>query len=266
MKEIFTTADLTIVICAYKECEELERCIRSILKQTLKTKVIISTSTPNEYISGLAARYHLKVHVNPEGGHVKDYNFALSQVSTKLGMIAHQDDLLHPQFVEESIRALNKASDPILSFTDYTEMHNDIVDRHPSVLILIKRILVWPMRIPFLRRTVFAKRLGQSLGNPITHPTVICVMKHLPDPVFREAYHAVMDWDLWERLSRLPGEFVYVNRVLLCHRMSEDNTTAKLLETTNVRYEEEEKMLARFWPRRIAGLIMKAYAGSAKYY
>ena len=266
MKEKLTAADLTIVICAYKECEELERCIRSIIRQTQKAKLIISTSTPNDFISGYAARYHIPVYVNPEGGHVKDYNFALSLVRTKLGMIAHQDDLLHPRFVEESIRALNRASDPILSFTDYAEMHNDMIDRHPSTLIRIKRFLVWPMRIPYLRRTVFAKRMGQSLGNPITHPTVICVMRYLPDPVFQEGYQAVMDWDLWERLSRQRGEFVYVDRVLLCHRMSEDNTTAKLLETTNIRYEEEEKMLMRFWPRRIAGLIMKAYSGSAKYY
>ena len=244
MLKPYNSHDLTVVICAYKECNTLEKCIRSILRQTEKVRVCISTSTPNQYIKKLAEKYHLPLYINPEGGHVQDYNFALSIITTRLGMLAHQDDLLHPKFVEKSLKALNKASDPILSFTNYVEMHDGQIDQHPSAIVMIKRLLVWPMRVPVFRRTLIAKRLGQSLGNPITHPTVICVMNRIPQPAFCEKYKAVMDWDLWERLSWEKGEFVYVNRVLLCHRMSDDNATAKLLESSNIRYEEEKELLS----------------------
>ena len=122
------------------------------------------------------------------------------------------------------------------------------------------------MRIPVARKTVFMKRLGQCLGNPITHPTVICVMNKLPETIFREDYRASMDWDLWERLSKMPGEFVYIKDVLLYHRMDKDNTTAKLIKETNVRYDEELEIMSRFWPKQIAKIIMIAYGQSARFY
>lgn len=258
--------DLTIVICAYKECESLEKCIRAIVGQTVKANVKISTSTPNDYISGLAKKYGLEVCVNPNGGHVRDYNFALKQIKTPLGMLAHQDDLLRPRFVEKNLEQLNRAKHPILAFCNYLEMHNDTVDTGPSPMIRVKRLLTWPARIPGFRRTVMAKRLLQCLGNPITHPTVVCVMKEMPKKCFQERFRASMDWDLWERLSRKKGEFVYVKEVLLYHRMSEENATAVLLNSTNARYEEEQEIFCRFWPAWIAKLLMKPYSKTAKYY
>lgn len=258
--------DLTIVICAYKECPSLEECIKSIINQTVKANVLISTSTPNEYINSLAQKYRINVCVNPEGGHVRDYNFAMSQVKTALGMLAHQDDLLEACFVEKNLCQLNRAKRPILAFSNYLEMHDDIVDKKPSLMIRVKRILAWPARIPKFRGTILAKRMLQCFGNPITHPTVICVMKEMPKKLFNDQYRAAMDWDLWERLSRQPGEFVYVKDILLYHRMNKENATAILLENSNVRYEEEYEILRRFWPKWIARLIMLPYSRTAIYY
>ena len=262
----YTGKDLTIVLCAYKECPYLEKSLRAVVNQTVKSNVCISTSTPNEYISRIAEKYRVPVMVNPDGGHVKDYNYAMNHIETKLGMIAHQDDILNKRFVEKSLAALNKASDPILSFTNYAEIHDDVIDRRASGLVIIKRILVLPMRIPGFRRTVAAKRLGQCLGNPITHPSVVCVMDRMPETAFREKYKASMDWDLWERLSRERGEFAYVGDVLLLHRMTSENATAKLIKSTNARYDDEFEILSRFWPKWIAKLIMVFYSQSARYY
>lgn len=265
-KNQYKGKDLTIVICAYKECAGLEKCIRSILKQTVKVNLKISTSTPNEYIKNLARKYKLEICVNPIGGHVKDYNFALQQIRTPLGMLAHQDDLLDPRFVENNLKQLNQAKKPILAFSNYLEMHNDVVDTKPSVIIRVKRLLTWPVWIPVFRRTVLAKRLLQCVGNPITHPTVVCVMKEIEGERFREEYKASMDWDLWERLSHKKGEFVYVKKVLLYHRMSEENATAILLKSSNLRYEEELDIFKRFWPTWVARLLMRPYSMAAKFY
>ena len=258
--------DVTVVICAYKECPYLEESIKAVLSQTVKPNILISTSTPNNFIKRLAKKYDIEVRINNMTGQVKDYNFAMSLCKTPLGMLAHQDDLLDKMYVERCLEELNRAKKPILACTNYLEMHNDKVDSKPSVMILIKRLLCWPIRNNWLRGTIFGKRLCMIFGNPITHPSVMCVMDAIPRTCFREKYKASMDWDLWERLSRQKGDFVYIKDVLLFHRMNDENQTAKLLKTSNVRYDNEYDIFCRFWPKSAAKFLMRLYSKSQNYY
>lgn len=262
----FSSKDLTLVVCAYKECRYLEESIKAIVNQTQKPEILISTSTPNDYISGIANKYGIEIRVNKDPGQIKDYNFAMKQADTKLVMLAHQDEILLNTFVEESLNALNKAKDPIISFTDYIEMHNDVVDTKQSSMVRIKKALMWPAKIRLLRGTYIGKRLLLCMGDPITHPSVICVNEKMPDVVFREEYKAAMDWDLWERLSKEKGTFVYVNKILLQHRMNDENQTAVLLRTTNDRYNNEYDIFCRFWIKPIAKLLMHFYSRAYKNY
>ena len=83
----------TFAICAYKESPYLEECIISLKKQTKKSKIIIATSTPNDFINDLAAKYDIKVYINEgESGITQDWNFAYSKTDTEYVTIAHQDD------------------------------------------------------------------------------------------------------------------------------------------------------------------------------
>lgn len=256
--------DVTCVICAYKECPYLEESIKCLVNQTVKPNILISTSTPNDYINSLAKKYNIEVRVNSDGGQIKDYNFAMKQINTELGMIAHQDDLLQPKYVESCLKAINKTKKPIIAATDYLEIHND-KDLKCSKLIKIKHILVLPLRTK-LNSTKFGKRLSLRFGNAITHPSVMCVMKEMPEVIFLENYKATMDFDLWERLSKQTGSFVHVPEVLLYHRMNNDNQTVKLFQETNVRYNEEKEIFERFWPKPIAKLLMSKYKDAQKYY
>lgn len=266
MREKYTESDITVVICAYKECKYLEACILSILAQTKKVLVKISTSTPNTFIDVLAEKYQLEVFVNPHGGHTQDYNFALKQIKTKLGVLAHQDDLFESRYIECCLKELNHSKKPIIVFTDYLEIHQDNIDWKPSAMVRIKKLLMWPVKIKWLRGKYFGKRMLQCIGNPITHPSVMYVMEEMPRQCFRKKYKASMDWDLWERLSNKKGEFLYVDKVLLYHRMNKENTTALLIESTNCRYQEELEILERFWSKKIARFIMKFYSKAQKYY
>ena len=54
----------TFAICAYKESSYLEDCIKSVLKQKVKSNILIATSTPNEHIKGLAEKYGLPLYIN----------------------------------------------------------------------------------------------------------------------------------------------------------------------------------------------------------
>lgn len=258
--------DITLVVCAYKECKYLRACVKSIMKQTVKPHMLISTSTPNAHIIKIAREFGIDVRVNTDGGQIKDYNFAMQQAATPLVMLMHQDELLHSSFVEKVLAELNKTEDPIIAFTNYIEMHNDIVDRKPSVMVRIKRVLLIPLLIKPLARKGFGKRLIQMFGNPITHPTVVCVKGKMPKECFREQYKATMDWDLWERLSREEGSFAYISDVLLCHRMNDENQTAKLFRTTNSRYVEETEIFERFWPGWFVKILMHFYSKASQYY
>lgn len=262
----YTGEDVTIVVCAYKECQYLENCIRSLKKQTVKTHIIISTSTPNEFIFQLAKKYQLEVHINPEGGHVNDYNFALKQVKTKLGIMAHQDDLLQKQFVEKSLQALNRAKRPIIAFTNYKEIHGEKLDKKDSAMVKIKRIMLLPLCNSYLRGSKFGKWIFQCLGDPITHPTVTYVLKEMPKECFRKEYQAAMDWDLWQRLSKQKGEFVYIKDIVFYHRIHKEQATAILVEETSERGKEEYEIFCRFWPPFLVKLIMKFYSKAEKFY
>ena len=55
LKEVIMN-DHTFAICAYKESEYLEECIKSLKNQTVSTNIILATSTPNDYISGLCSK------------------------------------------------------------------------------------------------------------------------------------------------------------------------------------------------------------------
>ena len=84
----------TFVICAYKDSPYLEDCIRSLKAQEIKSELILTTSTPSEYIEKLANKYDIEFIVNKDGGNIgKDWNFAYKLAKTDLVTIAHQDDI-----------------------------------------------------------------------------------------------------------------------------------------------------------------------------
>ena len=144
----------------------------------------------------------------------------------------------------------------------------EIIDEKPSKLIRIKKLLLLPAHIPGLLNTRFGKRLIQRLGDPISHPTVTYVVDKMPDECFRDGYRSAMDWDLWERLSREKGSFVYINKVLHYHRMHDEQATAVIVnaEGDDARYNEDMELFSRLWPKCIAKIIMKFYEKSEDVY
>ena len=52
--ELRYNTDHTFAVCAYKESPYLDECVRSLVEQTVKTNIAVYTSTPNDYIRGVA--------------------------------------------------------------------------------------------------------------------------------------------------------------------------------------------------------------------
>ena len=95
----------TFVILAYNESDDLEECIKSVINQSVKSNVVIATSTPNDYIIDLASKYSLGVMVNKEKSNKgRDYNFCISTFNTPLLTIAHQDDLYDRNYTREILK------------------------------------------------------------------------------------------------------------------------------------------------------------------
>lgn len=255
---MFTPADHTFAVCAYKESPYLEDCVLSLLSQDVPTNVIIATSTPNEYIDGIAKKYNLPVFINNgKTGIGPDWNFAVSCVKTKLVTIAHQDDLYFQKYTKVMFEYLNSAKDPIIFFSHYAEIRNSRTVTN-NKLLSVKKKLLTPLKPKFARGSKFIRRRALSLGNCICCPAVTYVTEIIKENPFSTNYKSNIDWEMWEKLSKLNGSFLYSPQVLMGHRVHEGSTTSELIED-NTRTKEDLDMLCKFWPEGIAKIIAKKY-------
>ena len=92
-------------ISAYGESPYLEECIRSLRGQSVRTRVILCTSTPNDLIRELAGRYALPLYIREGASSLHaDWNFAVEtavrETEAELVTVAHQDDIYHRDYVK----------------------------------------------------------------------------------------------------------------------------------------------------------------------
>ena len=259
----FTEKEHTFVLCAYQDNPYLEDCAKSILAQSVLSDVAIATSTPNEYLRQLSERYAIPLFVNPSHtGIGSDWNFACSVAKTPLVTICHQDDLYHPDFLKETLAAIGPKQTPVLIFTDYDENRGG-KPVHGQRILRIKRLMEAPLRFRPFQRSILIRRCILAFGDPICCPAVTINKTVVTDPPFRQEYKSCLDWDAWERLSRLTGDFVYCPKRLMTHRIWPGSTTSECINDSS-RTKEELEILCRFWPRFAAAIVSKAYAKAQK--
>lgn len=257
----YTPRDHTFVICAYMENPCLEECIQSIKGQTIQSNILIGTSTPNMFIEHLAQKYEIPVYINEgERGMVQDWNFAYSQAKTELVTIAHQDDVYLPEYLKNVLEGLNCAELPLIFFSNYMELREGKVVAN-NELLRIKRLMLSPLNFRPFWYSRFIRRRILSFGCPICCPSVTFVRSNLDTPVFELGYRGAQDWQAWERISRFKGSFVYTKKCLVYHRIHEESTTTEII-AENIRANEDFDMFCKFWPRKIAKLLVRFYIKS----
>ena len=256
MKHVF-------VVLAYKESDKLEECVKSVLNQSVKTNVVIATSTPNDYINNIAKKYKLKVIKNKESkGIGYDFDFASTCVKADLVTIAHQDDIYENKYAESVIRAYEKCKDATIIFTDYFELKNGVREM-TNINLKIKRILLFPLRFSNLNKYKFFKRGALRFGCAICCPAVTFVTKNTPKEKFKSSMKSNIDWLAWEKLSKKKGRFIYISKKLMGHRIHEDSTTTEIIKE-NTRTKEDLEMLKKFWPEFLARIVNRVYKNSEK--
>lgn len=262
---MYTERDHTFVVCAYKESAYLEDAIRSLVHQTVKCRIIVSTSTPNAWIESLCEKYGLLLVVNRgESSIAKDWNFGYDAVETPLVTVAHQDDIYEPKFLERTLHALNRVAGENVQivFTDYCELRaGKKVCRNK--LLTVKRILLLPLRIRSLGKFPFVKERVLSFGNPICCPSVTLVKENLGAAVFDERYVNGCDYKTWAGLANKEGMFLYVPEKLMAHRIHAESATTKNV-ADGTRKQEDLEIMCEFWPRWVAKQIHRLYVKGEK--
>lgn len=255
--------DHTFVVCAYKENPYLEKCIQSVLNQTKKSNVLISTSTPNEYIKQIAGKYNLKLVINEGAGDEADnFNFAYSQAQSKYVTLCHQDDYYSIDYLKYIEKAEKRHKNTIIFFTDYFEDRSNHIIK-VNFLLLIKRILLFPLRFDCFSKSIKLRSFILSLGNPICCPSVTYNKSVISSPGYEIAYRAVLDWKVWIRLSKYAGSFCYIAKPLVYHRIHDDSETSKTIQN-NSRSKQELEVYQEMWPKWMASILKRIYGNAQK--
>ena len=124
-------------------------------------------------------------------------------------------------------------------------------------------MMLFPLEFYRLQNSQFIRRRILSLGSPICCPSVTFVKDNLPKTIFSPGYRSDVDWQAWERLSKIKGAFVYCKEYLMFHRIHEDSATTAII-ADNDRTKEDYEMFCRFWPKWIARIIEHYYQKGEK--
>lgn len=250
----------TFAICAFKESPYLEECIISILNQTVKSDVMICTSTPNEFIQSLALQYNIPLHIRSGISNIKeDWSFAYNCAQTDFVTIAHQDDRYHPNYVKELYHKAKKypLNEILIFITDYLPLkkgnntNRDINNR-------LRKILRMPLNIKLLSNKIWCKKMILSLGNSICCPSVAYNKRTLTEAPFTSSYQFNIDWDTFLHLANMKGYFVYSKKPLTFYRIHNGATSKQFIEDKRREYEDT-CMFRKFWPDPIVKIIMHFY-------
>lgn len=251
----------TFIICAYKESKYLEECVKSLLNQKVKSNIIMTTSTPNQYIKAVSDKYQIPLYINNgEKGIGQDWNFGISNANTDYVTIAHQDDIYKPDYLEEIVKQLEKNNNFVIAFTDYREIKNGKEIPLTSNL-RIKKILLFPLRV--FKKSKFIRRRALSLGSSICCPSVTINKKITGENPYKTELKCDLDWDTWDKMCEYNENFLYIPKELMQHRIHEESETSNLIQN-NTRLEEDLLMLKRYWPNPVAKFIMKFYGNAIK--
>lgn len=259
----------TFAICAYNDSPYLEDCIISLKNQTLKSNIIICTSTPSEFIDGLAEKYGLRIFIRNGKSSLKDdWNFAVDMAAEKtkaeLVTVAHQDDIYEQKYTRALAKAFRIYPDMAVFCTRYRTIDKD-GKQIKGKAERVKRVLRSLLRMRRIADRTFIKRSALIFGNAICCPSCTYNVTLTGRPLFKDEDHFVIDWKTLLRLSELKGRFVCVEKELMDYRIHDGAETKKNIDDHN-REREEYSVFKSIWPTPIAWLIMRGYKSSYSAY
>ena len=259
----------TFAVLAYKESPYLEKCLISLIRQRIKSKIIICTSTQNPYIEKLCQKYHVSLHINyNSSGIANDWNFALREAKTQFVTLAHQDDIYLQDYTNYLLPLMKSDEKSLIGFSDYRETiskQGKILVRKPNLNLLIKHLLIFFAFFPFKKNIEkkWQKKKLICFGSPIPCPSVMYNLRNLQDFSFSSKFSINMDWYAWYTLSNTAGSIVKTQKVSLQHLIHSGSETSSGINDKR-REKEDLKMFNLLWPNKITKILFKIYVQSYK--
>ena len=251
----------SFAVCAYGDSPYLERCLRSLKAQTAASELLICTSTPSPFISGLAEKYGIPLYVRDGvSGIGADWNFAFDTAKGRFVTLAHQDDMYEKHYTERLLSAARRWPDMTLFTTSSVTVKNGTPQpaRAPEI---VKKLLRIPLRFRRLADRTAVKRLVLRLGNAVMCPTCAYRKDVCGESPFSETHKFILDWEfLWDLAGR-GGRWICDERPGIFYRIHGDAATASCIGS-NVRETEEREMFRRMWPEAAVKLILHFYRRS----
>jgi hypothetical protein len=246
----------TFVILAYKDSPHLIECIRSLQGQSVKSNIVMITSTPSKFLCDTAARFSMPLFENVDkGGIGADWTFAYKIADTKYVTLAHQDDIYLPGYTHSCLAASRRyGAGELMLFTNYDELVHEHKLMQHSRNLFVKDIVLLPLLFKNGITSGLLKNILLRFGNPISCPTVMFNKHAIGNFEFSRDYVCALDWDAWVRLTRKKGLFVYVNKRLIIHRIYKESQSYIATEN-KLRLIEERAILSRMWPSAIAAVF-----------
>lgn len=254
----------SFAICAYNESPYLEKCVLSLLNQKYKEEsdVVMCTSTPNDYIKGIADKYNIPLIVNPDKGDIQsDWNFAYNYCESQYITLAHQDDVYDEKYTERLMKAINKYDDIVIFYSNYRALvtYENVECIRNDINCRLRSILSFPMRIPFLQRSSWWKAATLRLGNSICCSCVTYNKERLgAKEAFKSELRYSLDWDTYLRLVSVRGRFYKDKKVLTFFRIHQKATSMLCIDNES-REKEDYIMFCKMWPEFFVKFIMIFY-------
>ena len=250
----------SFVVLAHGESPFLEDCLRSLAAQTLKSTIIMVTSTPSAQTRQLAEQYSIRCLVNKHSrGIADDWNFAMRSADTPYVTLAHQDDIYEVEYVERMFSAAQGAVDALIIFSDYAQLDGKQKNSETPLLRVKQAMLA----LGFLGRVAISSRLAKrillSFGCPICCPSVMYHRELLAEQEFDNAFEVNLDWKYWIDIISVEGAFVYVRRPLLTYRAHQATTTSGAIASGR-RKDEDLRCFNLLWPGALAKVLSRFYA------
>ena len=261
---MINNADHSFYILAYHDSPFIEECINSLIHQTIKSDIFISTSTPSEFLKNLSDKYKIPLLINSNRqGMASDWSFAYNSSTSKYLTLAHQDDIYLPEYTESNINALKDLPDALIAFSHYQELVGNHV-KNLTFNILVKRIILWFFFLfKYNINNIFIKRLMLFFGNPISCPGVLYNKENIGEFNFNKDFDINLDWDAWLYFAEQRGAFVYIKKNLFIHRIHEKAESIKGI-TDERRLREDKMMLEKIWPKGMHQIMSAFYSFSRR--
>lgn len=250
---------LTFVIPAFGQSPYLEKCIQSLLAQTVTCPIYITTSTPSEWLLAIASKYGLEIFINPQSDSIADdWNFALANGGNNLITIAHQDDIYLNNYAENIIHYFQNNPDSVIAFSGMSELINE-KRVNWNLRIVIKEIILC---LSFFKGDTISKPVSYrtllSFGCPVPCPAVTYNRALLEKFSFSKGFVVNLDWNAWVTLAKNNLKMGYIKKILVLHRIHIGAQTQKAIASKQ-RETEDAVIYQRFWPKWMVSLLLVFY-------